>query len=76
MPGLDGLGLLEAIRAHSELRHLPVMMLTAMGEEAFIVRAFELGADDYVLKPFSLRELVARLRRLLRPPCLAGVPAA
>jgi PleD family two-component response regulator len=76
MPELDGLEFLKAIRSHPELRHLPVMMLTAMGDEAVIVRAFELGADDYVLKPFSLRELAARLRRLLRRPCLAGVPAA
>jgi diguanylate cyclase (GGDEF)-like protein len=74
MPKLDGLGLLERLRAHSEFRHVPIMMLTAMGDEAYIVRAFELGADDYVLKPFSIREVTARIRRLLRRPCLAGVP--
>jgi diguanylate cyclase (GGDEF)-like protein len=76
MPVLDGLGLLRGLREHPELRHVPVMMLTAMGDENYIVRAFELGADDYVLKPFSMREVVARVRRLLRRPSLAGIPVA
>ncbi len=75
MPNLDGLGLLQGLRSHPEFRHVPVMMLTAMGDEDYIVRAFELGADDYVLKPFSMREVVARVRRLLRRPSLAGIPA-
>lgn len=75
MPNLDGLGLLKGLRSHPEFRHVPVMMLTAMGDENYIVRAFELGADDYVLKPFSMREVVARVRRLLRRPSLAGIPA-
>ncbi len=76
MPVLDGLGFLRGLREHPELRHVPVMMLTAMGDENYIVRAFELGADDYVLKPFSMREVVARVRRLLRRPSLVGVPVA
>jgi diguanylate cyclase (GGDEF)-like protein len=76
MPNLDGLGLLRGLREHPELRHVPVMMLTAMGDENYIVRAFELGADDYVLKPFSMREVTARVRRLLRRPSLAGIPVA
>jgi diguanylate cyclase (GGDEF)-like protein len=75
MPNLDGLGLLRGIREHPAGRHLPVMMLTAMGDENYIVRAFELGADDYVLKPFSARELAARVRRLLRRPSVTGIPA-
>lgn len=74
MPNLDGLDLLESLRARAEFRHIPIMMLTAMGDESYVVRAFELGADDYVLKPFSIREVTARVRRLLRRPCLAGVP--
>jgi diguanylate cyclase (GGDEF)-like protein len=74
MPNLDGLGLLKGLRAHPEFRHIPVMMLTAMGDENYIVRAFELGADDYVLKPFSMREVTARVRRLLRRPSVVGVP--
>ncbi len=76
MPNLDGLGFLRALREHPELRHIPVMMLTAMGDENYIVRAFELGADDYVLKPFSMREVTARVRRLLRRPSVAGIPVA
>ncbi len=75
MPNLDGLGLLRALREHPGGRHLPVMMLTAMGDESYIVRAFELGADDYVLKPFSAREVTARIRRMLRRPSVVGVPA-
>jgi two-component system, cell cycle response regulator len=75
MPNLDGLGLLQGLRARPEFRHIPIMMLTAMGDESYVVRAFELGADDYVLKPFSMREVTARVRRLLRRPSIAGVPA-
>lgn len=74
MPNLDGLGLLRAIREHPAGKHLPVMMLTAMGDESYVVRAFELGADDYVIKPFSAREVTARIRRMLRRPSVAGVP--
>lgn len=74
MPNLDGLGLLRGLRDHPELRHVPIMMLTAMGDENHIVRAFELGADDYVLKPFGMREVTARVRRLLRRPSVAGIP--
>lgn len=76
MPNLDGLGLLQGLRAHPEFRHVPVMMLTAMGDENYIVRAFDLGADDYVLKPFSMREVTARVRRLLRRPSVAGIPVS
>ncbi len=75
MPRLDGLGFLRGLREHPAGRHLPVMMLTAMGDENYVVRAFELGADDYVLKPFSAREVTARIRRMLRRPSVAGVPA-
>lgn len=74
MPGMDGLTLLGALRAHPNGKHLPIMMLTAMGDESFIVKAFELGADDYVMKPFSGRELTARIRRLLRRPSVTGIP--
>ncbi len=70
MPNLDGLSLLRALREDPAFRHIPIMMLTAMGDEKHVVEAFELGADDYVLKPFSVREVTARLRRLLRRPCV------
>ncbi len=63
LPGADGLSLCRWIRARGEL---PVIMLTARGEEADRVVGLELGADDYVTKPFSPRELVARVRSVLR----------
>ncbi len=63
LPGADGLELCRWIRARSEL---PVIMLTARGEEADRIVGLELGADDYVTKPFSPRELAARVRSVLR----------
>ncbi|MCB9660597.1 MAG: response regulator transcription factor [Sandaracinaceae bacterium] len=63
MPGMDGLSVLRRIRADSSV---PVVMLTARGDETDRVVGLELGADDYVAKPFSARELLARLRAVLR----------
>ena len=63
LPGTDGLALCRWIRARGEL---PVIMLTARGEEADRIVGLELGADDYVTKPFSPRELAARVRTVLR----------
>ena len=63
LPGLDGLEVLEQIRERSAI---PVLMLTARGDEADRVVGLELGADDYIAKPFSSRELLARLRAVLR----------
>src|SRR6266576_4684864 len=63
LPGMDGLALCRWIRERSEL---PVIMLTARGEEADRIVGLELGADDYVTKPFSPRELAARVRSVLR----------
>src|SRR5207253_9398655 len=63
LPGTDGLALCRWIRDRSQL---PVIMLTARGEEADRIIGLELGADDYVTKPFSPRELVARVRTVLR----------
>jgi DNA-binding response OmpR family regulator len=63
LPGTDGLELCRWIRSQSEL---PVIMLTARGEEADRIVGLELGADDYVTKPFSPRELAARVRTVLR----------
>jgi DNA-binding response OmpR family regulator len=63
MPGLSGFQVCEAIRASSSV---PVMMLTVRGEEEDLVRALELGADDYLTKPFSPRTLLARVKALLR----------
>jgi two-component system, OmpR family, response regulator ResD len=63
LPGMDGLELCRWIRSRSEL---PVILLTARGEEADRIVGLDLGADDYVTKPFSPRELVARVRSVLR----------
>jgi len=63
MPGMSGFQVCEAIRARSRV---PVMMLTVRGEEEDLVRALGLGADDYLTKPFSPRELLARIRTVLR----------
>jgi DNA-binding response OmpR family regulator len=69
LPGTDGLELCRWIRSGS---HLPVIMLTARGEESDRIIGLELGADDYVTKPFSPRELAARVRTVLRRSEPAG----
>jgi PAS domain S-box-containing protein len=66
MPGLDGFGLLREVRADPRLGDLPVIMLSARAGEEARVGGFEAGADDYLVKPFSGRELVARLQSNLR----------
>ncbi len=78
LPGVNGLDICSRIR---ERHTMPVLMLTALGEEHDRVRGFEMGADDYLVKPFSPRELVARVRAILRRtgagegsgPPLAGI---
>lgn len=65
LPVLDGLSILKEIRKDERRQTLPVMMLTSLGSEADVIRGFELGADDYVVKPFSPAEVMARLHRLL-----------
>ena len=65
MPGMDGFELLGRLRAEPALAGLPIMLLTSMGSEQDVVRGLQLGADDYVVKPFSPIELVARVHRLL-----------
>jgi DNA-binding response OmpR family regulator len=66
LPGLDGLGVLRRIRGRGD--DTPVLVLTARGAEDDVVAGLEAGADDYVTKPFGIRELVARARGLLRRP--------
>src|SRR3989304_2900149 len=66
LPGLDGLEVCRLMRADAGLKSVPVVMLTAKGEEADIVAGLELGADDYLTKPFSPRVLLARIRAVLR----------
>jgi two-component system alkaline phosphatase synthesis response regulator PhoP len=66
MPEMDGLELCRRLRQAPETRELPILMLTARGEEIDRVLGLEIGADDYLTKPFSVRELVARVKALLR----------
>jgi two-component system, OmpR family, alkaline phosphatase synthesis response regulator PhoP len=66
LPGIDGLEVCRQLRRHEKYTSLPILILTARGEEADRVVGLEIGADDYVTKPFSMRELIARVRALLR----------
>ena len=66
LPGLSGIELTRRLRMRPETARLPVVILTARGEEAERVRGLATGADDYVVKPFSVPELVARVHALLR----------
>ncbi|MFA5907206.1 MAG: response regulator transcription factor [Vicinamibacterales bacterium] len=66
LPGLDGLQLCRAIRADAHTAAIPIIMLTAKAEESDRIVGLELGADDYITKPFSPNEVVARVRALLR----------
>jgi DNA-binding response OmpR family regulator len=66
LPGMDGLSLCMALRRDPRTEHLPIIMLTARGDESDRIVGLEVGADDYVVKPFSPKELVARARALLR----------
>jgi two-component system phosphate regulon response regulator PhoB len=66
LPHVSGIEICRQIRRRTELRDLPVIMLTARGEEADRIRGLEVGADDYIIKPFSPSELVARIRAVLR----------
>jgi two-component system phosphate regulon response regulator PhoB len=66
LPGLDGLEVCRHLRREADTRRLPIIMLTARGKEIDRVVGLELGADDYVVKPFSPRELLARIRAVLR----------
>jgi DNA-binding response OmpR family regulator len=77
MPELDGLGLLERLRAEPALSRVPVLLLTARGDTIDKYRGFEAGADDYLAKPFDVIELQLRLKALLRRRLdEAGAPAA
>jgi DNA-binding response OmpR family regulator len=66
LPGIDGLEVCRRIRARPELADVPVLMLTAKGDDVDKVVGLELGADDYLAKPFNPRELLARIRAILR----------
>lgn len=66
LPGLSGIEICRRIRAKADLRDMPVIMMTARGEEADRIRGLDTGADDYLTKPFSIPEMIARVRALLR----------
>ena len=66
LPGIDGLEVTRRLKNDPETKSMPILMLTAKGEEADIVTGLEFGADDYITKPFSPRILVARVRAVLR----------
>ncbi len=66
LPDMDGLEVCKTLKALPKLQHIPVIMLTARGDETDIVLGLELGADDYLVKPFSTKELAARIRAVLR----------
>jgi two-component system alkaline phosphatase synthesis response regulator PhoP len=74
MPGVDGYEACRRLRADPKTAHLPILMLTARAEEADKVVGLELGADDYLAKPFGERELLARVRALLRRVARAEAP--
>src|SRR5580765_3238936 len=79
LPGLSGIELIRRLRGRPETQQLPIIMLTARGEETERVRGLATGADDYVVKPFSLPELIARIQALLRrakPGHVAGLLTA
>lgn len=75
LPGMDGIEVLKSIRSESRFQALPVIMLTAKGEEIDKVLGLEMGADDYLSKPFGIRELLARVKALLRRSSLEKIEA-
>jgi two-component system phosphate regulon response regulator PhoB len=66
LPNLSGIEICRQIRQHADINKTPIIMLTAKGEEAERIRGLETGADDYVIKPFSPSELIARVKAVLR----------
>ena len=66
LPGLSGLDICEQLKSNSRTRNIPIIMVTAKGEEADVVLGLGIGADDYIAKPFSPRELIARVKAVLR----------
>ena len=65
MPVMDGYHVLKKVKEDPELKHIPVIMLTAKGQERDVVKGFDLGSEDYIVKPFRPAELVARIKKIL-----------
>lgn len=76
LPGISGLKLLEMLRQQPETAGLPVIMLTVLGDESQRIRGLKAGADDYLVKPFSVKELLARVEALLRRSRVAAAPSS
>lgn len=72
LPGEDGLSICRRLRAEPKTKHIPIVMLTAMGEDADRIVGLEMGADDYLPKPFNPRELLARIKAVLRRSNMTG----
>lgn len=72
LPGMDGIDICKRLRMREETRELPILMVTAKNDDSDIILGLELGADDYITKPFSPKVLVARVRALLRRKKSAG----
>lgn len=73
LPNVSGIEVCRRLRARPKTKNIPIMMLTARGEEADRVRGLETGADDYIVKPYSVNELIARVRAMLRRTRPGGV---
>jgi len=71
LPGIDGLEVCRRLKADPRTRDVPIVMLTAKGEERDVITGLELGADDYITKPFSVREFRSRVKALLRRSAMA-----
>jgi two-component system phosphate regulon response regulator PhoB len=76
LPGVDGLEVARLLKADPSSREIPIIILTAKGEETDVVSGLETGADDYIRKPFSVRVLIARIRAVLRRATQAPVDMA
>ncbi|MBP5343488.1 MAG: phosphate regulon transcriptional regulator PhoB [Alphaproteobacteria bacterium] len=76
LPNMSGIDLCREIRQTHDIKHIPIIMLTARGEEADKVRGLSYGADDYMTKPFSVPELIARIQALLRRVVFKPLPKA
>ena len=74
LPGIDGLEVCKKLKADPELANIAILMLTAKGEEIDITLGLKLGADDYITKPFSLKELIARVQAILRRVRTSATP--
>ncbi len=66
LPMLSGMQVIGKVRENEQLKHIPILVLTTLGQEENIQEAFELGADDYLRKPVSLMELTLRIKKLLK----------